>query len=336
MSWSWDAATLSALEAFLDRKGLLEGTPNPRRIGDGHSNLTYLIRVRGGNAVLRRPPPPPVPKGANDVRREAAVLTALAGRGVPTPAVLAVAEAGDVLDVPFYVMEHVPGHVITDRLPEAFDAGRDGETMAFGLADALASLHAVDWLDCGLSGFGRPEQFNERHLKRLEGLMNMRDDPVPSWLADMAGHLRRNIPPESGASIVHNDFRIGNVIWSPEGPPRLLAILDWELATIGDPLLDLGYLACCTPVRGEQMTPTQELSAAMLGEGFPSRQAIIDRYAAATGREVSNLGWYAAMASWKLAVLYDYQHRLGRDAYYDDATQAPRFIASAERFARVV
>lgn len=334
MNWDWDEATLAALDAFLEAKGLHDGVPAPHRIGDGHSNLTYRIRVKGGDAVLRRPPPPPLPKGANDVLREARVLRALDGQDVPTPRVLAVAEAGEVLDVPFYVMEHVPGHIMTDRLAPAFEAGRDGPALVFGLVEALAKLHAVDWRACGLGDYGQPQDFNARHLKRLEALMNLREGAAPSWLADMAAHLRATVPAESGSAIVHNDFRLGNVIWSPAAPPRLLAILDWELATIGDPLLDLGYLACCHPVRGEILTPTQELSAALLGDGFPSRQAMIARYAEITGRDVSGLGWYAAMASWKLAVLYDYQHRLGRDTYYEDATQAPRFIAAAERFAK--
>jgi aminoglycoside phosphotransferase (APT) family kinase protein len=333
MSWQWDAPTLAALAAFLDANWLLRDAPQPRRIGDGHSNLTYMIGTSRGNAVLRRPPPPPLPKGANDVLREARVLKALEGQGVPTPRVLAVAQPGEVLDVPFYVMEHVPGHIMTDTLPPAFDGARDGRAIAFGLADALAKLHAVDWQGCGLEDFGQPKDFNARHLKRLEGLMNHRDDAAPAWLKDMAAQLKASVPPESGASIVHNDFRLGNVIWSEPGPVELLAILDWELATIGDPLLDLGYMICCYPVRGEELNPTQELSAAMLGDGFPARQDLIDRYAQATGSDVSRLAWYAAMAAWKLAVLYDYQHRLGRDPYYADATQAPRFIATAERFA---
>jgi len=334
MSWRWDEATLAALETFLKEKGLFDQAPEPRRIGDGHSNLTYLIRVKGGDAVLRRPPPPPIPKGANDVLREARVLGALERQGVPIPKVLAVSQAGETLDVPFYVMQHVPGYVITDRLPAMFDARCDAEAMAFALVDGLANLHAVDWQACGLGDFGRPQDFNARHLKRLEGLMAMRNEPVPPFLSDMATHLKASIPSESGAAIVHNDYRLGNVIWSVAPSPRLLAILDWELATIGDPLLDLGYMVCCYPVKGEELTPTQELSAALLADGFPPREAIIERYARMTGKDPSSLGWYTAMASWKLAVLYEYQHRLGHDAYYEDATQAPRFIAAAERFAR--
>lgn len=239
-----------------------------------------------------------------------------------------------MVDVPLYVMEHVPGHIMTDTLAPAYSASGDGRAIAFGLADGLAKLHAVDWRAAGLEDFGQPKDFNARHLKRLEGLMNLRDDAPPAWLTQMAEHLKSTVPPESGDAIVHNDFRLGNVIWSPASPPRLLAILDWELATIGDPLLDLGYAACCYPVEGEVMNPTQELSLAMLAQDFPSREAFVARYGETTGRDVSRLPWYAAMAAWKLAVLYDYQHNLGRDAYYEDATQAPRFIATAERFAR--
>lgn len=333
MSWRWDKRTLAALEAYLDRNGLREGAPAPRRIGDGHSNLTYLVRVKGGSAVLRRPPPPPIPKGANDVLREARLLLALEGQDVPVPRVHAVAQAGEVLDVPFYIMEHVPGHILTDALPAGVDARRHGRGMAFELVDALARLHAVDWRACGLEDFGRPERFNARHLERLEGLMNLREGSAPAYLADMASLLKASVPEETAAAIIHNDYRLGNVIWSEALPPRLMAILDWELATIGDPLLDLGYMACCYPAPGEELTPTQELSAVFLEPGFPAREEIFDRYAEVAGRDLSGLGWYAAMAAWKLAVLYEYQHRLGRDPYYEDATQAPRFIKAAERFA---
>lgn len=332
MNWDWDETTLAALCDFLKAKGLYGGAPGPRRIGDGHSNLTYLIKVKEGAAVLRRPPPPPLPKGANDVLREARVLAALADQPVPTPAVLAVAQVGDVLDVPFYIMEHMAGPILTTELSAPFIAAQDGRTMAFALIEGLAQLHAVDWRACGLETFGRPENFNARHLARLKGLMEMREGAVPAWISDVATELERDIPAESGAAIVHNDYRLGNVIWAPEQPPRLRAVLDWELATIGDPLLDLGYIACCYPVEGEVLTPTQELSTAFLAPGFPPRAQVLSHYQSLTGRDLSRLGWYAAMAAWKLAVLYDYQHRLGRDEYYADATQAPRFIAAAERF----
>jgi aminoglycoside phosphotransferase (APT) family kinase protein len=252
---------------------------------------------------------------------------------VPVPRVLAVAQTGEVLDVPLYVMCHVPGHVVTDELPSAFDPRTASRTMTFALVDCLAHLHAVDFTTCGLTGFGRPDDFNGRHLKRIEALMLQRDGPVPTPLAEMARFLKQRVPKESGAAIVHNDYRLGNVIWSQNAPPRLLAILDWELATLGDPLLDLGYFACCYPVAGEALNPTQQLSTALLASNGPTRDEIFTRYGTTTGRDLSSINWYAAMSAWKLAVLYDYQHRLGRDQYYADDTQVPRFLASAALFA---
>lgn len=331
MSWDWDATTLGAVSAFLAARGLHAGPLNPRRIGAGHSNLTYLIRSTPG-MVLRRPPPPPLPKGAHDVLREAQVLKALEGSGVPVPRVLAVAQAGEALDVPFYVMEHVQGTVISDTLPDWL-VPEHREGLALALVDGLAALHAVDWRACGLSGFGNPEGFNARHLRRLHGVMMARDTALPRGMLAMHDWLAARVPPESGSSIVHNDYRLGNVMWAPGLPPRLAAVLDWELATLGDPLLDVGYLMVCYPDPARELTPTMELSAAFLAPGFPPLSALIERYSAISGRDLSNLGWYAAMAAWKMAVLYDYSRRLGQDSYYADEAQSPRFLTYAERVA---
>lgn len=333
MSWDWSAETLAALTAFLQQHGLYSGDPAPRRIGDGHSNLTYLINAGPAGVVLRRPPPPPIPKGANDVMREARVMAALASSHLPVPGILATAEAGEVLDVPFYIMDHVTGAVITGTLPAGFDAQTDGQAMAMEFADTLAHLHAVDWRAAGLEGFGNPQGFNARHLARMEGLMQARKGPVPPEMQAMADWLRDQVPQETGGSIVHNDYRLGNLIWQPGSPPRLAAILDWELATIGDPMLDLGYMAVCYPETDQPLNPTQELSAAFLTPGFPPAEAIFERYAETSGRDVQGLGWFTVFQAWKLAVLYDYMHHKGTDAYYRDTTQVPRFIAHAQRIA---
>jgi aminoglycoside phosphotransferase (APT) family kinase protein len=327
---AWTDDSLGAVRRFLKERGLIAGKETPRRIGDGHSNLTYLI----GDVVLRRPPPPPLPPGANDVLREARILTALEPSGLPAPRVLAVAKAGEVLDVPFYVMTHVAGHVITERLPARFDDPASRRDIAFELVDRLADLHAVDWRAAGLGDFGRPEGFNARHLRRIESLMRLgQTGPLPPAFEAALDWLGAHVPPESGAAIFHGDFRIGNVIFADETPPRLAAILDWELATIGDPLLDLGYLVSCHPGPGEVPTPTQDLSLALSGEGAPTRAALIERYAARSGRDVSGLDWHAAFAAWKTGVLYEYSRRQGRDAYYADPDKPLRFMAAANRFA---
>ncbi|WP_428249530.1 phosphotransferase family protein [Ferrovibrio sp.] len=333
MTWDWSSETLTRATDFLQARGLLSGNAVPRRIGDGHSNLTYLMRCGDEAVVLRRPPPPPQPKGAHDVLREARILSALEGTGLPVPRVLAASNAGEILDVPFYVMQWLPGVVITDKLPESLAAPDLAPAMAEAFVDTLADLHAVDWRARSLSDFGRPEGFNARHLDRIEVLLHTRHEAPPKDFVALLDWLRRYCPPESGAAIVHNDYRLGNVMWQAEAPPRLLAILDWELATIGDPLLDIGYMAVCYPMPGEALTPNQELSAAFLAPGFPTRAQIFARYAERSGRNLSGLPWYAAMAAWKMAVLYDYSHRKGHDPFYADPSQAQRFIAAGWRFA---
>lgn len=232
-----------------------------------------------------------------------------------------------------YVMEHIKGSVISETLPD-WVVPEHRPAMAFALADGLAALHAVDWRARGLAGFGNPEGFNARHLRRLHGVMMARDTTLPAGFQAMYDWLAARVPAESDATIVHNDYRLGNVMWAPGVPPRLAAVLDWELATLGDPLLDVGYLVVCYPDRTGPLTPTMELSGAFRAPGFPSLSDLLGRYAATSGRDLAGLGWYAAMAAWKMAVLYDYSHRQGKDSYYADPEQSQRFIALAEQLAQ--
>jgi aminoglycoside phosphotransferase (APT) family kinase protein len=328
--WDWTPESLSALERFLRQCDLCTGPLTTRRIGDGHSNLTYLVSDGEREVVVRRPPPPPMPPGSHDVLREARLIQALMGTGVPVADVLAVGQAGEVLDVPFYVMRYVPGEVITERTPEALATPELRRGIAEAMIDRLADLHAVDWQARGLEGFGRPEGFNARHLRRIGGLVADSDNPefheIRAWLAD-------NVPDEAGASIIHNDYRIGNLMFAPEPPARMLAVLDWELATIGDPLMDVGYVIASYPQEGEPRTPTQDLGAALLEPGYPTREELADRYAARTGRDLSDLRWYVAMQEWKIGVLYDYSRRRGEDPYYADPAHTERFLAAARRAA---
>jgi len=334
MTWDWSSKTKARLEAFLTAHGLTHGMLTIRRIGDGHSNLTYLITDGEQEVVVRRPPPPPVPPGAHDVLREARLIRALNQTQVPVPSVLAIAEAGEVLDVPFYVMSFIPGVVITERTPDALASPEHRRALATTLVDGLTELHGVDWNACGLSGFGRPEGFNRRHLDRIatlitgtNGVKDVRFTDIYSWLADTA-------PQESGATIIHNDYRLGNVMCSAEPPVRLLAILDWELATLGDPLLDLAYMLACYPEPDVPPTPTQDFARALLEPGFPSHAELKERYVERTGRDLTNLNWYLAMCHWKLAVLYEYSRQRGEDPYYQKPGLVDRFLEAARRATR--
>jgi aminoglycoside phosphotransferase (APT) family kinase protein len=341
MSREFSADELSRLAEFLHAHGicgarLTGGQLAVRPIGDGHSNLTYLVSAGDRRVVVRRPPPPPLPPGANDVLREARLISALAGSAVPVPEVLATAPAGDVLDVPCYVMNYVAGPVVTEVTPAALSSPAERRRIGEALVDTLVTLHAVDWRAAGLADLGRPGGFNERHLRRMGRLVADDEGSPPPEFAEVGAWLAAHVPPEAGASIVHNDYRIGNVILCPQPPARIAAVLDWELATLGDPLFDLGYFLACYPAAGEPLTPTGAMSAAALEAGYPSRDELARRYAAATGQALTSLDWYITLAQWKLAVLYEYGRRRavsGGDQYYAYPALVRSFLDAAHRSA---
>jgi aminoglycoside phosphotransferase (APT) family kinase protein len=328
MTWDWTPETRARLGKFLAGKEICGPDVSTRRIGDGHSNLTYLVSDGATSVVVRRPPPPPTPPGAHDMLREARLMAALADTPIPVPRVLATAEAGEVIDVPCYVMSYAEGPVVTTTTPAPLDRPVTRREIGEDLVDVLVELHAVDWERVGLTG--RPDGFNRRHLESLGRLV--RDDP-PSGFSDLHDWLAAHVPPESRAAIVHNDFRIGNVVLAPDRPGRVAAVLDWELATIGDPLFDLGYFLASVP-EGAARTATEELGAAMLEDGYPTRAELAERYARRTGRDLARLGWYLALAQWKLAALYEYQRRRGTDHYYDDPALVASFLAAGTELAQ--
>lgn len=340
MIWDWSDADRERLAAFLAAHGLTSGgRVTTRPIGDGHANLTYLVSDGERELVVRRPPPPPIPKGANDVLREARLLAALAGTGVPIPDVLAVGQPGDVLDVPFYAMSYMRGVVVTDATPPALATPAIRRELAENLIDTLAALHSVDWRARGLEGFGRPEGFNARHVQRMTRLVLDGDGNPPPEFADVSAWLSGNVPSESGAAILHSDYRLGNVMFAPEAPGRVLAVLDWELATLGDPLLDLGYFLASYPEAGQPRTPTEDFGTALLEDGYPTRAELAERYAGETGAALDNLRWYMTLAHFKLAALYLHSHRRAvsgiGDQYYADPELVPRFLTAARRTAGI-
>ena len=333
--WTWSDSELDRLGRFLAARGLCGPTVTATAIGDGHSNLTFLVSDGSSQVVVRRPPPPPLPPGVHDVLREATLLTALAETPVPTPRVLATAAAGQLLDVPILVMDFVDGVVITKSTPAPADDEGVRRRIAESLVDTLAALHTVPWREVGLDGFGKPEGFNARQLRRMRSLVAV-DETVPKSFAALDDWLHAHLPPESGTAIVHNDFRIGNMIVDPENG-GVAAVLDWELATIGDPLADLGYLLTSYPVPGDPLVPTSAMGTAVLEPGYPKRTELLDRYADHTGADVSEVNWYATLAMYKLAALYEYSRRRfrvgGGDPYYADPELVTSFLAAGERLA---
>lgn len=319
------------LEAFLDGHGLGEGEIDAEPIGDGHSNLTYLIRRGGESYVLRRPPRPPLPPSAHDVLREARVLRAIEHTDARVPKVLLTSEDGEhgdqVLGVPFYVMPYIEGEVITSELPASLDTPEERAQIAHELIDALVEVHALDPFDQGLEGFGKPTGYLERQLKRFTGLWeHNRTRDVPE-IEQTTEWLQRNLPESPPATIVHGDFRLGNAMYALEAPARLVALFDWELSTIGDPLADVGYLtATYAQTDDPENLFTQALSQVTAQEGFPSRDELVAEYEEKTGRSVSDLRWYQALALWKSAVFLE-----GNYKRYKQGASNDEFYAMMER-----
>jgi aminoglycoside phosphotransferase (APT) family kinase protein len=269
--------------------------------------------------VLRRPPRPPLPPSAHDVLREARLLHALADTPARVPAVLAVGDDESVIGCPFYVMELIDGEVIVTEIPDQLDTPGERARIADELIDALVEIHAVDWSAAGLEGFGKPTGYLQRQLRRFGGLWELnrtREIPeverVGAWLAE-------NMPESGPATIVHGDFRLGNTIFAPAAPARLTSVLDWEMATIGDPLADVGYLCMMWTEPSDPKKGLREaLGAVTRREGFPTREELIARYEERSGRSMRDLRWYTTLAVWKSIVFMEGNYKRAVAGTTDD------------------
>jgi aminoglycoside phosphotransferase (APT) family kinase protein len=311
---------LEPLREFLDEQGLGSGEIVPSPIGEGHSNVTYLLRRGDGSEmVLRRPPRPPLPPSAHDVLREARLLDALRDTPTRVPRVLAVCDQQEVIGCPFYVMERVSGEVITSSVPDDLDTPEQRRSIGEQLIEALVEIHAVDWTAAGLEGFGKPTGYLERQLRRFSGLWELnktREIPaverVGSWLSE-------NMPESGPATIVHGDYRLGNTMFAAKPPARLVAVFDWEMATIGDPLADIGYLCMFWTQAGDPTGGLREhLGRVTRAEGFPTRAELIERYEERSGRSMRQLRWYTTLALWKSVVFMEGNYKRAISGSTDD------------------
>ncbi len=290
---------LRPLEAWLDEHALGRGALTATRIGTGHSNATFLLERGADRMVLRRPPRPPLPPSAHDMLREARVLAALQGRA-RVPAMLAVCPGPEVIGAPFYVMQELHGHVVTDVLPAVLAAPEARWRAGNDLVDALVELHAVDIDAAGLSDFGRPDGYLARQVQRFATLWEHNATRELPLAGELGEWLAATQPSSGAACVVHGDYRLGNVMLDRD-EPRVLALLDWELATLGDPLADLGYLVATYTQPGSERT-VLDLSPVTGEHGFPARDELVGRYAERSGRSVGALAWYETLALWKAAV----------------------------------
>ncbi len=305
-----------ALTAHVGDRLVGEGPLEVEHLAAGHSNLTYVVRrQQAGGAprewILRRPPRGPLLPTAHDVLREYRVLDLLArnGGGVPVPTVVLSCADPSVIGAPFYLMERVAGTVVREALPEwlagdnyAWARQQTGEE----LVDALIALHAAPVEPFVDAGIGKPDGYLGRQLKRWQGqLEGARTRDLPDYdvlVAWLGAHCPESGPP----SVVHGDFKLDNVTMeSTAAGPRLTAILDWEMATVGDPLADLGYLMSFWLEPGETSEFDEVAGNVTSTGGFPTRDEMVQRYAAGSGRDVADLTFYTALAIWKLAILLE-------------------------------
>ncbi|MCU4183273.1 phosphotransferase family protein [Acidiferrimicrobium sp. IK] len=272
-----------------------------RLIAGGHSNLTFEVAdAAGARWVLRRPPLGHVLPTAHDMEREHRILAAMHGTDVPVPATVALCTDRGVNGAPFYVMAMVDGEVLRDSAAAERALDPDGRrALGLRLADTLAAIHSVVPADVGLGDLGRPEGYITRQLKRWKGqLDDSRTRPLEQ-LDALHQVLAERIPEQRFTGLVHGDFRLDNCMVGADA--RVRAVLDWELCTQGDTLADLGMLMVYWSSPSDDLVPLEDPPT--LAEGFPSRDEMLERYAATRGIELCDIDYYVAFSYWRLACI---------------------------------
>ncbi|MFL6237507.1 MAG: phosphotransferase family protein [Thermoanaerobaculia bacterium] len=324
----------AALAAWLKGKLLgIEGPVTVEQFPGGHSNLTYLLRFGNSELVLRRPPFGSRVKTAHDMGREYRVLSRLYAVYPKAPRALLHCDDPEVIGAPFYIMERVRGVILRHpQAPQGIDLPPERmRATSEAAVDGLADLHAVDYRAAGLEDLGKPEGYAARQVEGWTGRWRKsRTEEVPD-LDRAAAWLAASLPAESGAALIHNDYKYDNLVLYPQELERVVAVLDWEMATVGDPLMDLGTSL------GYWMDPDDAPELRLLPAGpttLPgnlSRAGVVERYAARTGRDVSQILFYYVYGLFKVAVIaqqiyYRYAQGLTRDERFASLIGAVRIL----------
>lgn len=308
---------LAAIETWMSAQGLGEGPlADVTEIGGGTQNILLRFTRSGRPYVFRRGPRHLRPISNKVILRETKVLAALAGSDVPHPRLIAVCEDTSVLgDAVFYLMEPIEGYNAGSELLPLHAGNPDIQyQMGISMADALARLGAVDHVAVGLSEFGKPDSFLERQVPRwlseLESYSALDGYPGPAidGVDDVAAWLTERLPTDWTPGIMHGDYHAANVMFSTTGPD-VVAIVDWEMCTIGDPLLDLGWLLATWRYPGAEGVLGQAL---MDAPGLAAPRDLVERYALNTTRDLANIDWYAVMACFKLGLILEGTHARAR------------------------
>jgi aminoglycoside phosphotransferase (APT) family kinase protein len=314
---------IDSLIEYFDQSQLGKGEVAWMRTGEGQSNVTYAISRGGMRFVLRRGPRPPLPPSTHDMPREADLLRKLRSAGAPVPEVLAICTDTEVLGVPFYVMDFVDGRVITDMLPLDLTSFEQRSAIANESVAALARLHQIDVTSGELATIGRPDGYLVRQVDRFGSLWNVNSRRDLPGVERIGSWLLANLPSSQPASVVHGDYRIGNLMFAPRSPARVAAILDWEMATLGDPLADLGYFTATYAEVGSPSTPLDLTPVTRLA-GFPNREDLVEVYCRSNPLDTTALSWYQTLALWKAAIFCEAMYTRWLDGERpQDTTFAP-------------
>ena len=300
---------LDRLRDYLDRAhpGLVDGPLAAELISGGKSNLTYRLHDSAHRWVVRRPPLGHVLATAHDMGREHRVISALAGTGVPVPGAHLLCTDPDVLGAPFYVMDEVRGSVYRNAEDVAGIGRERARTMSFRLIDVLAELHGIDPATVGLSDFGRPDGYLQRQLDRWLRQFEASRSREIDGMAELQHRLAEHLPQTQRHTVVHGDYRLDNAIIADDD--SVAAVLDWEMATLGDSLTDLGLLGLYWNINNLPDVPSGVVpSSVSVEDGYPSFEQLVDEYAETAGVTVPELPWYLALAAFKLAVILEGIH----------------------------
>jgi aminoglycoside phosphotransferase (APT) family kinase protein len=321
-----------ALEEYL--RGRIDGAEHGvelEQFANGHSNLTYLLRIGAREFVLRRPPLGPVAPKAHDVIREYHVLRAVHPHFLQAPKVHLLCEDAAVLGAPFFVMERRRGVVLREEIPAEFAADPSHPRMiGEAFLDTLVSLHAIDIAAPDVQQLGKPEGYVERQVRGWAGRWERaKTEEVPE-LDRVVEWLAANIPAPLTPSLIHNDYKLDNIMLSPDSPGRVEAVLDWEMATLGDPLSDLGLTLCYWVWATAPEVRVAGIPALTSRTGWFTRDELVERYARQTGRDVTHTGYYEVLGVFKLAVIVQQIYcRFHRGQTIDERfrTFGPRAVA---------
>lgn len=332
---------VQALQTWAQHRLPGQGPLEVERLAAGHSNLTFTVRRGAEHYVLRRPPQGPLLPTAHDVLREARVMSLLrqSGSGVRVPEVVATCDDPAVLGVPFYLMRAVEGDVIRSTIPGWLTPDRRRGT-GLDLAEALAELHGAPYEPFVAAGIGRPSGYLERQLRRWRGQREGIQAATAGAARELPDYdvvrdwLEANLPEQTGdPTLVHGDYKLDNVLLNP-ATARIAGVVDFEMATVGDPLADLGYLCAMWVDPGEDV-PFLGEAAVTAQPGWPTRAEIAERYAQLSGRRMTDIRFYVTLAVWKLAVLLEasyYRHLAGTtdDPFFATLeTGVPELLARA-------